>query len=89
MIIETFFLFLVLILIAIFLPPGEPISPHLLRYRVLAVKDHSFAPCASHLQQSRLVNNPGYSLMFFFTIKELKIFIFSWKKMQKNAKEMR
>jgi len=37
---------------------GKPISLHLLRYRVLAVKDHSFAPCASHLQQPRLVNNP-------------------------------
>ncbi len=38
---------------------GESISMHLLRYRVLAVKDHSFAPCALHLQQPRLVNNPG------------------------------
>jgi len=38
---------------------GEPISQHLLRYRALAVKYHSFIPCASHLQQPRLVNNPG------------------------------
>ena len=37
---------------------GEPILRHLLRYRVFAVKDHSFIPCALHLTQSRLVNNP-------------------------------
>jgi len=39
--------------------PGEPISLHLLRYRALAVKYHSCVPYASHLQQPRLVNNPG------------------------------
>jgi len=38
---------------------GEPISPHLLRYRVFAVKDHSFIPCASYLRQPRPVNNSG------------------------------
>ena len=37
------------------------VPPHLLHYRVLAVKDHSFIPCASHLQQPRLVNNSGYN----------------------------
>jgi len=34
-----------------FFTKGEPILLHLLRYRVLAVKYHSFIPCASHLQQ--------------------------------------
>jgi len=38
---------------------GAPILPHLLRYRAFAVDDHSCIPCASHLQQPRLVNNPG------------------------------
>jgi len=41
-----------------FYPPGEPISPYLLRYRVFAVKYHSFIPCASYLRQPRLVNTP-------------------------------
>ena len=36
---------------------GEPILLHLLRYSAFAVDDH--IPCASHLQQPRLVNNPG------------------------------
>jgi len=44
------------LIIGIFYLTGEPISLYLHRYRVLAVKDHSFAPCASHLQQFRLVN---------------------------------
>jgi hypothetical protein len=29
-------------------PSGGPISPHLLRYRAFAVKNHSRIPCASH-----------------------------------------
>jgi len=47
----NFFIVIIFILIAIFLPKGEPILLHLLRYRVFAVKDHDFIPCASHLQQ--------------------------------------
>ncbi|HHF51667.1 MAG TPA: hypothetical protein ENL46_03160 [Candidatus Aminicenantes bacterium] len=43
----------------IFYLTGEPISQHLLCYRAFAVKNHSFIPCASHLQRPRLVNNPG------------------------------
>ena len=46
-------------IIGTFYPSGEPISLHLLCYRAFAVKDHSFMPCALHLQQPRLVNNPG------------------------------
>ena len=46
-------------IIGTFYPSGEPILPDLLRYRAFAVKDHSFIPCALHLQQPRLVNNPG------------------------------
>jgi len=42
-----------------FFTKGEPILLHLLCYRALAVKYHSFIPCALHLQQPRLVNNPG------------------------------
>jgi hypothetical protein len=38
-------------IIGTFYPPGEPILPHLLRYRAFAVKDHSFIPCASYLRQ--------------------------------------
>ena len=38
---------------------GVPILLHLLRYRAFAVEIHSCMPCASHLQQPRLVNNPG------------------------------
>jgi len=57
-IIETFVLFLFLILIAIFLL-SEQAAQHLLCYRAFAVKDHSFIPCALHLQQPRLVNNSG------------------------------
>ena len=51
-------------IIDIFYSTSEPILPHLLRYRVFAVKDHSFIPCALHLQQPRLVNNPGSSELF-------------------------
>jgi len=46
--------------IGIFYLSGEPILPHLLRYRAFAVNNHSCIPCASHLQQPRLVNNPGW-----------------------------
>jgi len=46
-----------------FITKGEPILLHLLRYRALAVKDHSFIPCASHLQQPRLVNKLITSLV--------------------------
>jgi hypothetical protein len=49
--------------IGIFYPAGEPISPHLLCYSAIAVEDHSFMRCASHLQQSRLVNNPVLFLL--------------------------
>jgi hypothetical protein len=47
---------------------------HLLRYRVLAVKDHSFALCALNLHQPRLVNYPE----LFWTIhkKMAMFFIF-------------
>ena len=38
---------------------GEPILLHLLRYSPFVVKDHNFMRCALHLQQPRLVNNPG------------------------------
>jgi hypothetical protein len=51
-----------------FYPPGEPILPHLLRYRVLAVKDHSFAPCALYLWQPRLVNNPNKLTWFLLPL---------------------
>ena len=47
-----------------FYPPGEPISPHLLRCSGFAVKDHSFIPCASYLQQPRLVNSQGLPEQF-------------------------
>ena len=48
---------IILLYAAIFYLLGEPILQHLLCCRVFAVKDHSFIPCASHLQQPRLVNN--------------------------------
>jgi len=45
-----------------FYPSGEPTLlggvGWLLRYRALAVDDHSCMSCASHLQQARFVNNP-------------------------------
>jgi len=50
------------IFIGIFYPSGEPTLlggvGWLLRYRALAVDDHSCMSCASHLQQARFVNNP-------------------------------
>jgi len=46
-------------IIGTFYPPGEPISPHLLCCSGFAVKDHSFIPCALHLQQPQLVHNSG------------------------------
>jgi len=45
--------------VGILYPSGEPISLHLLRYETLAVEDHSCVSHALHLQQPRLVNNPG------------------------------
>jgi len=45
--------------IGIFYPSGEPILLHLLRCDPFAVDDHSCMGHASHLQQPRLVNNPG------------------------------
>jgi len=48
-----------LLYVGIIYPSGGPISPHLLRYRAFAVKNHSRIPCASHLRQTRSVNNPG------------------------------
>jgi len=45
-------------IISILYPLGEPILPHLLRYRAFAVDDHSCIPCALHPQQAWLVNNP-------------------------------
>jgi len=50
--------FLLLIIIGILYPMGEPILPHLLRYSPFVVKDHNFMCCALHLQQAWLVNNP-------------------------------
>gem|GEM_PF-6216193 len=50
---------IILLYATIFYLLGEPISQHLHCCRVFAVKDHSFIPCASHLLQPRLVNNPG------------------------------
>jgi len=38
----TLFLRIFYIFIGIFYPSGEPISPHLLRCGLFAVKDHSF-----------------------------------------------
>jgi hypothetical protein len=45
--------------VGIFYLSGEPISLHLLCCGPIAVDDHSFMGHASHLQQPRLVNNPG------------------------------
>jgi hypothetical protein len=47
------------IFIGIFYPSGEPILLHLLRCDPFAVDNHSCMGHASHLQQPRLVNNPG------------------------------
>jgi hypothetical protein len=47
------------ILIGIFYPSGEPILLHLLRCDPFAVDNHSCMSHASHLRQTRLVNNPG------------------------------
>jgi len=47
------------ICIGVFYPSGEPISQHLLRCDPFAVDNHSGMGHASHLQQPRLVNNPG------------------------------
>ncbi|TEU09014.1 MAG: hypothetical protein E3I52_01225 [Candidatus Aminicenantes bacterium] len=52
-----------LLYVGIIYPSGGPISPHLLRYRAFAVKNHSRIPCASHLRQTRSVNNPGESIL--------------------------
>ncbi len=49
-----------LLYVGLIYPSGGPISPHLLRYRAFAVKNHSCLPCASHLRQTRSVSNPGY-----------------------------
>ena len=46
--------------IGLFYPKGDPISLHLLRSDPFAVDNHSCMGHASHLQQPRLVNNPGY-----------------------------
>ncbi|HEA64872.1 MAG TPA: hypothetical protein ENI02_01875 [Candidatus Aminicenantes bacterium] len=62
-----FFLFYV----GIIYPSGRPISPHLLRYRAFAVKNHSRIPCASHLRQTRPVNNPGGLFKFKYFCKFL------------------
>jgi hypothetical protein len=45
--------------IGIFYPWGEPLLQHLLRCGQFAVVHYGFTIHASHLQQSRLVNNPG------------------------------
>jgi hypothetical protein len=37
-----------LLYVGIIYPSGGPISPHLLRYRAFAVKNHSRIPCALH-----------------------------------------
>jgi hypothetical protein len=49
----------IFIFIGIFYPSGESILMHLLRYRAFAVDNHSCMPCALHLHQPQLVNNPG------------------------------
>jgi len=46
--------------IGIFYPSGEPILLHLLCCDPFAVDNHSCIGHASHLQQPRSVNNPGY-----------------------------
>jgi len=48
---ERFLLFFISILIAIFYLSGEPILLHLLCTKAFAVKDHTFMPCALHLQR--------------------------------------
>ena len=51
---KNFFIF-----IGIFHPMGEPILLHLLCCDPFAVDNHSYMDHASHLQQPKLVNNPG------------------------------
>ncbi len=51
------------IFINVFYPSDEPILIHLLRYREFAVDNHSYIPCASHLHQHRLVNNPAKKIL--------------------------
>ncbi len=46
--------------IDVFYPSGEPILLHLLCCDPFAVDNHSCIGHASHLQQPRLVNKPGY-----------------------------
>ncbi|TET73530.1 MAG: hypothetical protein E3J44_00845 [Candidatus Aminicenantes bacterium] len=70
-----------LLSVGIIYPSGGPISPHLLRYRAFAVKNHSRIPCASHLRQTRSVNNPGLYILPF-TLSNLKFF--SWIILAKN-----
>ncbi|MGB2764164.1 MAG: hypothetical protein WBC20_07090, partial [Candidatus Aminicenantaceae bacterium] len=60
--ITLFFLNSCISIIGIFYSSSEPISPYLLRCKGFAVENHSFILHASHLRQTRLVNNPGYSL---------------------------
>jgi len=54
-----------LIFIGTFYPSGEPISLHLLCCDPFAVDNHSCIGHASHLQQPRSVNNPGYIGRFY------------------------
>ena len=48
------------IIIDIFSPPGETISPYLGCCGRFAVKYHSFTHRAYHLRQTRLVNYPDF-----------------------------
>jgi hypothetical protein len=61
-----------LFIIDIFYPSGELISPYLLRCKGFAVAYHSFFLCASHLQQSQLVNNPGLNEKKYYTFSQVK-----------------
>ena len=57
---KKLFMKILFIFIAAFYPLGEPILLHLLRCDPFAVDNHSCMGHASHLQQPRSVNNPGW-----------------------------
>ena len=76
--IVAFFIESNLIIIGILYPLGEPILPHLLRYSPFVVKDHNFMRCALHLQQPRLVNNPGPPELFIKIADRINIIPRYW-----------